>query len=91
MDAGFLAMLIPVLALSIGLVTAIKRPARALAPRRDEADDAEERALAAEVDELRRELADTRTRLDFVERLLEKPREPARLAEAAAPGSTPSA
>ena len=79
MDAGTLAMLIPVLALSIGLVTAIKRPAKPSLPHRGEEDDTGRRALEEEVDALRLQVAEQQTRLDFVERLLERPKEAARL------------
>lgn len=79
MDAGTLALLIPVLAVATGLVTAIKRPARP-SPRHLEAeDDTGRRALEEEVDALRLQVADQQTRLDFVERLLAQPKEAARL------------
>lgn len=86
MDPGTLALLIPVLALATGLVTAIKRPARPSRRHRDEEpDDAGRRALEEEVDALRLQLADQQTRLDFVERLLAQPKDAARLPESGAP------
>ncbi|HYW08405.1 MAG TPA: hypothetical protein VE913_15710 [Longimicrobium sp.] len=78
MDTAALAVLIPVLALATGFVHALKRPRDSYRRRDREAIEPSNPALAAEVALLRHELADTRERLDFMERLLAKPQNTAR-------------
>ena len=70
---GVLALMIPVLAMSIGLVTVLRMPREALASRRHRrfgAPAPESTALIEEVAQLREELAQLRERVDFTERLL---------------------
>jgi hypothetical protein len=70
---GILALMIPVLVLSTGLVAVLRMPREALAPgrrRRELAEAAEPSALSDEVAQLREELAQVKERLDFTERLL---------------------
>lgn len=69
---GILALLIPVLALSTGLVAVLRMPPEALAGKRGRrmAPPADNAALEEEVALLREELARVKERLDFTERLL---------------------
>lgn len=70
---GILALMIPVIALSTGLVWAIRMPREALAGKRKgvpAGDGADVAALAGEVAQLRLELAEMRERVEFTERLL---------------------
>lgn len=71
-----LALLIPVLAMSIGLVAVLRMPREALAARRHRplpAPAPESAALVEEVTQLREEVAQLRERVDFTERLLSGP------------------
>lgn len=73
---GVLALMIPVLAMSIGLVTVLRMPKEALASRRHRGQLApapESTALVEEVTQLREEVAQLRERVDFTERLLSGP------------------
>jgi hypothetical protein len=73
---GVIALMIPVLALSIGLVRVMRMPPEALAGRRyrryrrHAAPAPQSPALADEVALLREEVFQLRERLDFTERLL---------------------
>lgn len=77
MEPAVLALLIPVIALATRFVHALKRPSASYSRRQPALEPASE-ALAEEVATLRQELAETRERLDFMERLLMPPQEPAR-------------
>ena len=68
-----LPLLIPLIAVATGLVAVLKMPREAFLPKPDPASSDERRveALEDEIDRLRGELADTREKLDFTERLLE--------------------
>jgi hypothetical protein len=71
MDAGALALLIPVLALAIGLIAIIKLPPRVLGRRASTPDlEARMQDLELEVNTLRQELEDAQQRLDFAERVI---------------------
>jgi hypothetical protein len=75
---GVLALMIPVLAMSIGLVRVLRMPPEALASRRYRRHlaapaPAETTALVEEVTQLREEVAQLRERVDFTERLLSPP------------------
>lgn len=87
---GVLALMIPVLAMSIGLVRVLRMPPEALVSRRrrrhlDAAPPESSAALIEEVTQLREELAQLRERVDFTERLLS----PAPAASAAHRASSP--
>lgn len=79
MDQGTLIMLIPVLALAIGLVAILKMPRKVFGhgstPRLEE----RVQAMEQEIGGLRQELADAQERLDFAERLLARADEARRL------------
>lgn len=64
-------LLIPLIAVTTGLVAVLKMPREAFLPRRDDKSARQLAALEEEVVQLRQELAETRERLDFTERLLE--------------------
>ncbi len=86
MHPDLLIALIPVLALATGLIAVLKMPRRALAPPPDDdAREADVKALEAEVAELQRQLAESQERAEFMERLLERPRERQKLPDAAHP------
>ena len=88
MDRHVLALLIPLLALSIPVVALIFRGLQRLAQTRLEMArlqaegpagvDSELAGLRADVDDLRRELGEVQERVDFAERLLSQPREAGR-------------
>jgi hypothetical protein len=88
LDSHVLALLIPILALSIPVVAVVMKGLQRLAQTRLEetriratamgGDEGEIAGLRAEVDELRRELSEVQERVDFTERLLSQPREPSR-------------
>lgn len=78
METAVLALLIPVLALATGFVHALKRPRDSYGSKNRDVIQPGDPALADEVALLRNELADTRERLDFMERLLANPRDTAR-------------
>ena len=87
---GVLALMIPVLAMSIGLVRVLRMPPEALVSRRHRRHLAatppeSNAALVEEVTLLREELAQLRERVDFTERLLS----PAPAASATQPVSRP--
>src|SRR5512134_3439619 len=69
-DTGFLAPLIPVLALATGVVVVLKMPRKFFA-KSSATPELEDRvqALKEEVGALRRELSEANERLDFAERL----------------------
>jgi|GEM_PF-3858759 hypothetical protein len=77
MEPAVLALLIPVLALATKFVHALKRPRDSYASNSRDVIAPGDSALADEVAILRHELADTRDRLDFMERLLADPACPA--------------
>jgi hypothetical protein len=77
METAVLALLIPVLALATGFVHALKRPRDSHGSKTGNVIAPGDSALADEVAILRHELADTRDRLDFMERLLADPARPA--------------
>ena len=80
MDSGFLALLIPVLALATGLIVVLKMPRKSLT-RSSATPELEDRvqALQEEVGALRRELSEANERLDFAERLLARAEEARRV------------
>ena len=82
MDSGFLALLIPVLALATGLIVVLKMPRKSLT-RSSATPELEDRvqALQEEVGALRRELSEANERLDFAERLLARAEEARRVDE----------
>lgn len=95
MDRSTLALLIPILALSIPVAAIVLsgvqklwklrlEEARVRAGRGESNADFEE--LRAEIDQLRRELGDVHERLDFTERMLAQNRDRERL-----PGGPPPA
>ena len=79
MDKGFLALLIPVLALATGLIAVLKMPRKVFT--RSAPPELEDRvqALQEEVGALRRELSEANERLDFAERLLARAEEARRV------------
>ncbi len=79
MDTGFLALLIPVLALATGLIVVLKMPRKLFT--RSAAPELEVRvqALQEELGALRRELGEANERLDFAERLLARAEEARRV------------
>ena len=88
-----LALLIPILALSIPVIAVVFKGLQRLAETRLEearlhagsgGSPEELSGLRAEVDDLRRELSEVQERVDFTERVLSQPRDPNRL-----PGSDP--
>lgn len=87
MDRQSLALLIPILALGIGLAATILNGMVRLAKARSQhageggAEEARLNALEDEVSRLRHELTEAHERLDFAERVLARPpaeRDPAR-------------
>ncbi|MDQ3137413.1 MAG: hypothetical protein M3Q93_07490 [Gemmatimonadota bacterium] len=89
MDRHSLALLIPILALTIPVIAMIFKGLNRLAQiRLEEARlrigsltggaELELAGLRGDVDDLRRELSEVQERVDFAERLLSKPREAAR-------------
>jgi len=80
MDTGFLALLIPVLALATGLIVVLKMP-RKFFTRSSATPELEDRvqALQEELGALRRELSEANERLDFAERLLARAEEARRV------------
>ncbi len=85
MDQHIIALLIPILALSIPVIALVSRGLNQLAKTRLEearlragssgGSDDEVAALRAEVDDLRRELSEVQERVDFTERILSRPRD----------------
>jgi hypothetical protein len=88
MDAGALTMLIPVLALGIGLVVVIKMPRKAFGRTADRGVEDRLLSLEGAVQDLREQLTDTQERLDFAERLLRRPEEATGPRRAEALGTT---
>jgi hypothetical protein len=84
-DRHALALLIPILALSIPVIGLFFRGLQRLAQTRLEmarlqagglgGTESELAGLRADVDDLRRELSEVQERVDFAERLLSQPRE----------------
>ncbi len=75
MDAGALAMLIPIVAIGAGAAVKIAKlqaQGRTVAPDREVTDRLA--ALEEEVSTLRQELSETHERLDFTERLMSQQR-----------------
>lgn len=81
MDKQSLALMIPILALSIPVIAVLSNAlqkfwrlrieeARVRAGSLPDGSEAELRQVAAEVDQLRREITEVHERLDFAERLL---------------------
>jgi hypothetical protein len=70
MDAGALALLIPVLALAIGLVAVLKMPRKAFGHRSTPELEQRVESLEQELGAMRQELTEAQERLDFAERLL---------------------
>jgi hypothetical protein len=72
MDPGFIALLIPLVALATGFVVVLKLPREMFRarPPATALPDSRLEALEEEVGRLRDELASTRERLDFTERLV---------------------
>ena len=90
MDRHIIALLIPIVALSIPLASIIVygllkitrmrlEEARLSAGGLDKGSEAEIAILREEIGEVRRELGEVQERLDFTERLLSQPREGDRL------------
>ena len=81
MDAGAIAILIPVIALATGFVAVLRMPKEAFLPkpRKGERVDAGRlEELEYQMQELREQLAETQERLDFAERAMlgQPPRRP---------------
>lgn len=76
MDTGTLALLIPVLALAIGLAAILKMPRKTWGAWSGPADPQLENRVAAleqELSSMRQQLVETQERLDFAERILARP------------------
>ena len=70
MDHATLVLLIPILALTTGLVVVLRLPRKIFTRRSDPGLGARVQALEEEIDRLRHQLTDAHERLDFTERLL---------------------
>ena len=75
MDAGTLALLIPVLALAIGFVAILKLPRKAFGQHSTPQLEERVEKVEQELSTLRQELTEAQERLDFAERLLARAEE----------------
>lgn len=91
MDAGVLALLIPVLALATGFVAVLRMPKSAFEskPKKPRVDEGKIEELEEQLTELRRELAEVQERLDFTERALVQSRTSAPIAPPPAQDTPP--